>query len=116
MNILKQFFNGKLQNQWLNYKLMDVFVRRDTHLHPTKKELIKCFDVANVVVRERARGNGIFTTWFNDAVALAKAHDFDAVYIENVINPRFIEHFRKSEIYVETGCHDIPCFFILLKE
>ena len=116
MKELKAFFDGRLRNQWLNYKLMDVFVRKGIHLHPITKKPLNCFDMANVVVREHSRGKGIFSTWFAEAVELARKYDFDAVYVENVINPQFIDHFRKSDLYVECGATMVPCFFILLKE
>jgi GNAT superfamily N-acetyltransferase len=116
MKLLKAFFDSKLRNQWLNYKLMDVFVRKGIHFHPITKVRLNCFDMANVVVREHSRGKGIFSTWFAEAIELAREYDFDAVYVENVINDQFVEHFRKSEMYVECGNNMIPCFFILLKE
>jgi hypothetical protein len=82
-----------------------------------------CFDIANVNVQEEFRGKGIFTEWLTKTIRLVLDQEFDAIYVENVLNPRLAMHFRNrgklDNIHcdmIEQEDSEISSFYILKRK
>ena len=107
MNLVKDFLDSSLRNTWIEYDGMKVFVRKARHMTPDHK-LVYCFDIANVTVY--MRGVGTFSHWLKEVIELARERGFEAVFVESVINQRFVEYFRKLE-WVEVEGPDRNFFY-----
>lgn len=113
IDVVRDFIDSRLQNIWLSFPCMDVYVRKATHLHPITKAPIRCFDIANIYVVETNRCNGTFTHWLNDVIQFVGKQGFEAVHIENVLTERFANYFRRDGRWIETS-HAVPSFFLIL--
>ena len=115
---LRRFIKGPARNTWLQYEHMHYYVRKGHHA--LNHKLWYCLDVAGVEVKEDHRGAGIFTRWLSQLEKYFLAQDdFEAIYIECVVEPRFAEFFRKrgyseQKIALSTNTEFIfPNFYIL---
>lgn len=106
------FVNGPYNNLWLEYPHLRVYVRKGIHLHPRTKEVINCFDVANIDVDKDFRNSGLFTEWMAKVRTVCTMYqsDFQALYVENVLTQRLKERFIRMD-WVETS-HSVPSFFL----
>lgn len=87
-------FNGWLncpsRNRWITTAELEVYMRKANHV--CDGVMVKTLDIANVTIREDVRGKGIFKC----ILAHAQQHSASgAVYLENVLNPRFIKYFER---------------------
>jgi GNAT superfamily N-acetyltransferase len=105
--------NELLRNTWIETSVASVFVRRSTRLYDGHRT--SCLDIANVQVKEKFRGQGIFTKLLEHA---EQVNPYDLLLIENVIGgSRFIKFFqhRKHYILVEEELSLCPSFFYIGK-
>lgn len=91
---LDSFIQSNSRNQWLYVSPVRVYVRKSRR--NVNGELKSVFDVASVSVDENKQGKGYFTAVM-ECVIETCADSFSAVYVENVINPRFAQHFANAE-------------------
>jgi len=90
---------------WITSSQGAVYVRKGVHLIDGR--LVTTLDLASIDMV--APGQGHFTRFLEQAKDL---NPWDAIYIENVLNPRFAEHLRRSG-WSEIPNQDAPCFYLL---
>ena len=99
-----EFTKSKLRNQWIKEPHMQVYVRKSRRF--VNDELIPCFDVASIQVKESHQGKGLFTN-FLKMVEEYSAENSLIVFVESVLNVRlrkflerngYIHHPSTSEI------------------
>lgn len=112
MHLLQAFLAGPQRNDWITFPNLTVYLRKSRRLHPTSREVIKCFDIANVSTT--VQGQGIFTAWLAMVQAELQGLDFDAIYVESVQTDQFADHFRKLGWVESSGKYDIN-FFLMLR-
>ena len=106
------FINGSVRNAWLNFNEMEVYVRKSVRSFPSIERTIWCFDVANINVIESAQGKGKFTKFFDDLIKIANEHDFEAIFIESVINEKFAESLKNKPGFIEISRHRLERHFL----
>lgn len=106
---LQAFLNSSLRNTWIKYPNFEVYVRKGYHLLEGKQAIT--FDVANIHVHEEARGKGIFSTWLDMVETMAHEEGFDAVYVENLLNP-LLANFLVRAGYTRTGPMDLSSYYL----
>ena len=108
---IEEFINSKHYSTWLAVGPIMLFVRKSVRQNPKCHGLIRCFDIANVQCEDR--GVGHFSELFANLEELSE-FGFNAIYIEQVLNSRFAEYFRKKNIMEVKDLADIPSFFHFL--
>jgi N-acetylglutamate synthase-like GNAT family acetyltransferase len=88
--MIHKFIQGYLPNQWINHPYIRVYVRKASRRLPGTTGFQQTFDVANIEVHHEYRGEGRFTEWLNTAEAEAKKNEFDAVFVESILEERLI--------------------------
>jgi hypothetical protein len=84
---LQNFMHGK--RWWDKLAGGDIYMRHSTRLHPVTAEHLRCIDLANVELPEDRRGRGAFSIFLTELEeAVSQSDQFDAVYVENVMNER----------------------------
>jgi hypothetical protein len=79
--------------------------------------LYRCLDIANITIKEKLRGKGIFTRFLEYA---EQENTQDLLMVENVIgSPEFVKFFQKRKYYVRVEDGDdsdeSPSFFYIGK-
>ena len=83
-------------NKWFSDKEMEIYVRRGHHLNQNK-ELVETLDLATIEVKEKLRGNGIFTRFLNELEKWFHGN----IYVENVLTEQFADFFRRRTGYID---------------
>jgi GNAT superfamily N-acetyltransferase len=101
------FYKSDLRNAWIYDAAphLDVYVRHAKRMVDGK--LVEMFDIASIEVVDGHRGQGIFTSFLNAAEELILPDKI--IFIENVLDPRFQEFFRKQG-YIDWGPRQLDCF------
>jgi N-acetylglutamate synthase-like GNAT family acetyltransferase len=108
---IRLFLLGSNRNCWLNYPDFHVYVRKGYHRINQANPVSMTFDIANIDVEARQRGKGIFTDWLTLVERETKSAGLEAVYVENVLNPRLADFLtRRGYTKLEGG---IPSFYLL---
>lgn len=103
---LTRFLTGKAISGWVEHGPMLLYVRMS--VHAVDGRVWRTFDLANLdIPYEDDRGKGTFkkmvVTLCENLPSLLP--DREALYVENVLNPRLADHLR-NEGWVETGSTD----------
>lgn len=110
---LKNFVASTQRNCFFTSEQFSIYVRRSVRVlrgHPCR-----CFDIANVNVAEAHRGSEIFTAWLESTEsALIGNAEFDAIYIESVLEQRFAEFFIRRG-YLQLTSDIAPSFYALIR-
>lgn len=109
---IEEFLESGHNSMWLSIDEMEIFVRKSVRQNPNKHGLIRCFDIANV--NSSDKGVGHFTR-FLDSLNELRDYGFQFIYVEQVLNPRFAEFFRKRKAQEVTDLTGTPSFFIQLE-
>ena len=113
---IQEFLGSGQRNAWVHLEKMRVYVRARSTRYINKK-IVSTFDVATVEVEAPYRGQGVFTRFLEKIEA-----DLDLpIYVENVLDPRFQNFFRKRKGYKELPSQFLedceqPACFIFTKE
>ena len=107
---LQTFCLGRTPNSWITMGDLRVYMRKGVHTLPPLRAVRNTFDIASVEVTSDKRGNGIFTEFLKVAEDLARENGFDAVYVENLLNPR-LASFLARRGYTQMGSQEVPSFF-----
>ena len=108
-DLLLQFLQSSVRNQWLTTSKFRVYVRKGKHL--ISGELQDCLDLANVEVYHAFRRQGIF----KDLLLVCQQNNpFPILYIENVINDELCEHLRSYSKMLEFF-NGASCFYMVQK-
>ena len=113
---IKEFIESSLTNQWLTVGNLNIYVRKSHRLNPKlnrrHKNIITCFDIANVSCGHK--GCGEFTRFLKSLNTLNE-HGFQAIYVEQVLGNRFAQYFRRLG-WIETNAWAaIPSFYYMLE-
>lgn len=96
------------RNRWFEISKLKVYMRRGTHYIDEK--FVQCIDVASVEVEEDVRGEGRFTHFLEDLEAfLDKERPDLLIYVENVLEARFQDFFKRRLNYEQCNPPNI-CF------
>ena len=98
---LRAFLRRDAPNEWLADAEMRVYVRKG--VHAIGGRLRRTLDVADIEVFEPGEGKG--TRFINQAHRL---HRFEATYVENLLNRRFMEHMLREGWLVVPESKDAP--------
>lgn len=91
----EQFIAGGARNTWINTNEINIFVRKSIRVHPKTRNHLNCFDIANV--NAKSPGSGAFTRVFEALIPILKSNgNFDAIFVESVINESFRDWFVKK--------------------
>lgn len=99
---LEEFItNSNVRNAWVEYKNINIYVRRAAHMIDQK--LHRTFDLANMNAAEETRGSG--NLWrIVEMLSDASIIDPRILYVENVQNQRLAESLRtRGWIEIKTG-------------
>ena len=102
------FLAGHADNAWLVGRAMSVYVRKSGRMIEDK--FAYTFDIANVEVKERQRGKGLFTEWLARVESEVAAVGIDYVYYENSFNGRVFAFLLKHG-YTEIPGSNPPCAY-----
>lgn len=84
---IENFVLGRDKNIWLKCLTFSIYVRKATHA--IFGDIVDTFDIANIICDdEQLRGNGNFRKLLVDLEYMLQQYDFDAIYIENVLNKK----------------------------
>lgn len=98
---------GTKFNAWRTDGPLEVYLRITQRY--INRRIVKTIDLATINVIEDKQNQGVFRRFLSGMEALAE--DLDRViYIENVLNPRFAEFFRRRG-YTEIDTDGVPCFW-----
>jgi hypothetical protein len=84
---------------WLSLGPMQVYCRKAIRKLDGPR-LMQTFDIANIEVHEDHRGEGLFKAFISEITPMLVECDFDAIYIENVFNPRWIASLSRDWIKI----------------
>jgi hypothetical protein len=110
--VIIDFINSPQRNAWLNFGEMEVYVRKAVRYFSGIEGTIWCFDVANINIIETEQGKGKFTKFFDDLIKIVDEHDFEAIFIESVINEKFAESLRNKKGFIEISHHRLERHFL----
>lgn len=113
---IQEFLGSGVRNAWVELDKMRVYVRKGSMRYINKKA-VTTFDVATVEVDAAHRGQGVFTRFLE---SLEESLD-SPIYVENVLEKRFQDFFRKRKGYKELPSQllddcEQPACFIFTKE
>jgi hypothetical protein len=94
---LDSFLGSSERAEWLIFSNKEVFVRKARHYHPQQKAVVRCFDIANVVVFDP--GKGTFSRWLKELSETLRSRGYAFIYIESVLNRRLLKHLRSKGVY-----------------
>lgn len=100
----QEFLQSTLQSQWISEDGLEIYVRKSKRYIGDR--LVQCFDIANVTAKTYGQGN--FTAYLSKLVGLLQGQPFEAIYIENVINDRFVQYLVDKEF--KRASNDSPLF------
>lgn len=80
-------------NQWLACEAGELYVRKGTY-RVYEEQPHTCFDISNVVLRNKYRGNGILTEVMDWLLTLD--NEYVAVYVESIMNRGFAKHLETA--------------------
>lgn len=92
-NEIERFIASGDKNRWLISPVMKVYVRKGKRF--SAERLFNVLDIANIEVKQDEQGKGHFTDFLERYMLLAQKHGFDAIFVENVLTPRFTDFFIK---------------------
>lgn len=89
------------RNSWIEVDGVEIYIRLTKRLNPMlrgnvtdiERDVVSCLDIANICLSPHLRNRGIFTEF------LIRAHQMNPcqmLYIENVMERRFQEFFKKA--------------------
>lgn len=99
MNIL-EFIRAPLRNAWVDHGPMRVYVRKSRRA--PEGAMVRTFDLATIFTPEKLRGQGRFWELLGWLSSTLPKSEFDAIYIESVLEPRFEKSLR------EQGLQEVP--------
>ena len=108
---IEEFITSKQYSTWLAVGPLMLYVRKSIRQNQKEHGLIRCFDIANVQCHDK--GVGYFSEFFANLEELSE-FGFNAIYIEQVLNSRFAEYFRKKQLLEVKDLADTPSFFHFL--
>lgn len=113
---IRTFLQSRQRNAWVSTGNADgvvkVYLRRSTRNKPGTMEFHSALDIASVEITPPGRGT--FTRLLADLEELAIEYDFQALYVENVLDQRFAEFFLKRgwlQTYADPAS---PSFFFAI--
>jgi hypothetical protein len=115
---LIDFFDGPNRCQWLVVNGVDIFMRKSFRLF-NGETYDRVVDLANVEIKnERFQCKGKFTQLVEDVTMLANNRGYQALYVENVLTPRFEQYFVKrrwERVVGQFSPLNPPCFYKFLE-
>jgi hypothetical protein len=113
--LLVEFLNSTHRGSWIETSLAQIYVRKSHR--SMGGSMYRCLDIANITIKEKLRGIGIFTRFLTFA---EQANTQDLLMVENVIGSQAFVHFfekRKYYVRVEEGddSDGSPSFFYIGK-
>jgi hypothetical protein len=118
MSALIGFLDGPARNAWIASGLgQEVYVRKTRRILGGA-DCLKVLDIGNVNTMEKRQHKGLFKRFLAEAFISAWGQGYEAIYIENVLTPRFADYFRRNG-WVEIPDHEyssvsLPCFYKLV--
>lgn len=113
---IRAFLQSRQRNAWVGTGnaegVVKVYLRRSARNKPGTKEFYSALDIANVDITPP--GQGTFTRLLADITQLAIEYGFLALYVENVLDPRFANFFRKRGWLEVNSDPFSPSFFFML--
>lgn len=108
----QEFIKQRAQrNAWVKFAHMDVYLRHSPHM--LNGERRQCVDLANLdIPEERFQSKGEFKALVLHVAQLLPDNHY--IYVENVLTPRFEQHFLKNGWTRDSvvGIGGTPCFYI----
>ena len=102
---LRKFLLGENNRSWLKVDdYMEVYVRKSQRLTNSGR-MISCLDLANISISEEHRRKGLCKAVLS---LFERVNPYDAVFLENVLNPQLFEHVIKREGW--TLARESSCF------
>lgn len=113
-----EFKNVYPNNGWFEINGIAIYVRNSAmFLHNHKYHHV--FQIANVgVVNPKLKGQKKFTQLFRHIENSIKLHNYDAIYIENIFEERFVQFFLRQEYIRILPQHPGPptCVYKILRD
>ena len=115
---LEKFIYSKYKNEWIEADGVHIFVRKAQRFLPFPDRLENdryyySFDLANIVIEEKLRGQGRFKKLLAEIEQLARKHGFDCLYVESVLNNRLASFLTRSGWTQHPYIDPIaPCFYL----
>jgi hypothetical protein len=108
MNITQWFKSNGFRCQWVSEPGLEVYVRKGRRLPINGKDTVKTLDIANV--NANAPGQGSWTALAARLPDMAKELKIGAVFVENVLEPRFQAWFEREGWLLDKR-YVIPCYW-----
>lgn len=111
--LLLEFVEAGYRNTWLQIPEVEIYVRSSFRIFDNV-QYNKVIDIANISVTSEFQGHGIFKTFLNDVKIVCK--DFDVIYVENILTPKFEEYFIKNNWHQIMNDGWFNSYYLKLKE
>lgn len=92
---LDEFLLSNNRNAWLNSPMISIYVRISKRYLTKNLKKYSCLDVANISQSEEYTNKGLFSQFMKQA--LKPSHIYDAIFVENILNPNLIAILLKYE-------------------
>lgn len=111
MKALSEFLAGASRNAWIvsDNQDMDLYVRRAFRI-VDGQTYHNVLDLANLKVRHDLIGQGIFTAYLPIIEDIARSHNCSGVFVENILEPRFAEFFRRNNYLIFSSLFNTNAF------
>lgn len=123
LSSLRQFLadpaTPHLAVSWVMAGNIRLYVRKSQrYLFPNNSMLVKCLDIANVVIdAKNKRGEGYFTSLLEWLEANTHRYGIEALYVENVLDLRFSTFFTNRPRW-NLSIHslpNLPCYYYIIQ-
>ena len=104
---LNWFLESNTRNAWTQSGNVSCYVRKSVRIYNNR--WIHCLDLASGSVPWELRGQGLVTEFVKNAEFLAAEHGYRYIFIENVLEERFCDFFRKKGYNLYSN-NVTPCF------
>lgn len=110
---LVEFLESTERNRWLNSDKIKVYVRKGRHVLDRTGEIEHVLDIAAIEVPLDAQKQGVFTRFLEFA---KKVNPFAAIYVENVLTPKFQQFFERNGWKKTKESQDCPSSTYFLRK
>lgn len=108
---LNEFMDSSVRNAWLDLDIpMELFARKSQRI--VNKEKVKAFDVANVVVFEENRSQGVFSNFMIKLEDIVRQAGLDGIFVESIQEPR-LSNWLERNGFIRAGndCDICPNYY-----
>lgn len=111
MKELDEFLSEGQRNAWIqsDNKDMDLYIRRAYRIVESQT-YNNVLDLANLKVRHDVQGTGVFTRYLPVIEQIAKQHGCSGIFIENIMEPRFAEFFKRNGYVIFASLYNTNAF------